>query len=124
MEKPSSNLQVALSMFVGVVAFTVGILAVTLSQAPIPPPPLRLAPWLVLNIALGSTFLPLLWWRRRAGYIGAIGVGSFTIALVTLVAGGAFGPLAPGANPVGPLIYAIFAVALIASTVAAWREKT
>ncbi|MBI2127259.1 MAG: hypothetical protein HYU02_08135, partial [Thaumarchaeota archaeon] len=54
MERLSSNLQVALSMLVGVVAFTVGILAVTLSQAPIPSPPVGLAPWLVLNIAFGS----------------------------------------------------------------------
>ena len=110
-------------MLVGIIVESGFVAGVALSQAPIPPPPLKAVPFFVLNVTFASIFLLLLWWRHKAGYVGSIAVGIFSILIVIVIGAGALGSLAPDTNPIGPLVLVVLAVVLIVSTAAAWREK-
>ena len=75
-------------------------------------------------IMVAVAFLPLLWWRNKAGFIGAIGIGIFEIiwmilALSALVTG----QIATEWIAIFSVIF-IFAVVLIITSRAAWKEKT
>ncbi len=80
MDKPSSNLQVAVSALVAWIFFY--IIDVPLGLAGLIP---RLA---VVQAAatLGAAlfFLPLLWWRHKAGYAGAIALGIYGIVNIAV----------------------------------------
>ncbi|MFQ5998247.1 MAG: hypothetical protein ACE5KO_02980 [Candidatus Bathyarchaeia archaeon] len=115
-ERPSSKLQVALSSLVGIIVLF--ILALAFADLP-----LIAASFIGVAVFLGFVFLPLLWWRNKSGYIGAIGVG--ILSLVNLLFG--VGDIATGVAPVVGLVSIIpgivVAIVLVAFTAAAWREK-
>ena len=120
MEKPSPNLQVALSMLAAIVlldGLAVGI-TVALNVAG--------GPFVVVSMSLALIFLLLLRWRHKAGYAGAIVVGIYEIILF----GGSLVGSFTGANPfpleeviiISPLHIAL-ALVLIFSANAARKEK-
>jgi hypothetical protein len=125
MEKPSSNLQVALSMMVGTIVFLVASLVIVLTGlVSSSMGTLTATIVLAVMIVLYFTFLPLLWWRNKAGYTGAI-VLAIIASLSTLY--GVYEALT-GIIPIefalADTIGLIMSIILIASSVAAWRERT
>lgn len=118
--KLTGRLQAALGTFIGLIALQIIALSAGFARAE-PHPPLYVIPFLGTIVALSLAFLPLLWWRNTAGYIGAIAVG-----IVVTVFNGIFA--IPGAIPASPALPAIIAtealaIVLIATTAAAWKEK-
>ena len=75
-------------------------------------------------VALDAFFLPLLWWRTTAGYVGAVVMGIIAFvgnaAAVTAIA--AEGALSLG---IGLVIIPsfVFSLLLIGASVLAWRER-
>lgn len=124
MEQPnlSPNLKVAIAMLTGILVESGFVVGIAIAQAGIGPP-LQAVPFFVLNATYAAVFLPLLWWRHTAGYVGAIGVGAFSILILVLVLTGQFAEFVP-ANPLGPLTLLVLALILIFSTVKAWKEKS
>lgn len=125
MEKPklSSNLQVALSSLAAVIvghvlqfSFAAGLLA----DVPLPQVGMMVEG---TGMVFGILFFPLLWWRHKAGYAGAIALG--ILRILTVVGGLSFG-LAGEVIPevMIPLVaLAAISIVLIVSTAAAAREK-
>ncbi len=116
------SLKVAIAMLVGITfesSFAAGVTAAQIAIAP----PLGAVPFFVLNATYAVVFLPLLWWRHTAGYVGAIGVGAFSILTLLLLLSGSLGEFTPG-NPLGPLTLFVLAVILIVSTIKAWRRRS
>ncbi|MFQ5761737.1 MAG: hypothetical protein ACE5PO_01765 [Candidatus Bathyarchaeia archaeon] len=121
MEKPSSSLQVALSAMVATIVMGGIVVSAFFAQVPNSPPEIA-AVLAASAMLLGLMFLPLMWWRNRAGYIGAIGVGIFTLIQGVIGLAGNI----PASNPVVAveIVALVISVVLIVSSAAAWREKT
>ncbi len=73
------------------------------------------------SIVVGVFFMALLYWRNRAGYIGGIAYGFWSIPffpLSQIISGQVPALIAPN-----KIINLIFALSLIYFSVMAWREK-
>lgn len=125
LEKPSSNLQVALSSLGGFIVISSISVAALLARAP-PHPPAQMGPLIGTSIALAFVFMPLLWWRHRAGYAGSVVVGILGIVLYLV------GPLMDiqsflaeeiAALP-AIMVGSVLSVVIVISSVAASREKS
>ena len=74
-----------------------------------------------LSIVVGVFFMALLYWRNRAGYIGGIAYGFWSIPFFPLsevISGQMPALVAPN-----KIINLIFALSLMYFSVMAWREK-
>ncbi len=115
-------MQVAISSLIGLIVINTVAMSATLAGMD-ESPPASAVPAMGAIIALGFVFLPLLWWRNKAGYIGAIVVGILGIIIVIP----AFIDLATGgASPIiVPAILVMLVLSLVViGTSAASREKT
>lgn len=122
MEKPSTNLQIALSSLIATL-FSLG-LAVAIGLAKMHSMPAMMVSVGGTLVTVGLFSLPLLWWRRKAGYAGAIVIGAVNIL-------GNIGAIAsglPGSEGV-PIEYlaivisqTIASVLLVVYTVKVWKE--
>jgi len=125
LEKPefSSNQKLALSTIVATIVFHGVAVSAALSQVAGGPPP---EAWITHGTAVsfGFLFLPLLWWRHKAGYGGSIALGIWTIINAIIAVGNvSAGLVAPGIVIIA-IASAVVAMVLIISSAAAWREKT
>ena len=127
--KPSSNLQVALGSLLAIIVAQTIVLSITFSEmvAQLPGPRLGVPPESVpftgSVVVLAFLFLPLLWWRNKAGYVGAIGVAILTLVGIGFgFIGILAGSLAVGALS-GLIVGIVISVVLIVSSAAAWRDK-
>ncbi|HKJ58135.1 MAG TPA: hypothetical protein VKA37_02825, partial [Halobacteriales archaeon] len=93
----------------------------TLFQTPGLEGPVQIAPIAVVVTVLSATALPLVRWDNPVGYAFAILAGITAVGGIALYLLGAFGPTrtAPAAY-----LFAILGAALVAASVAAWRERT
>ena len=121
MEKPSWNIQMAVSALAGLILLE-GVLLGSLWAQVQPHPPARVGPFIAASLSLAIVSIPLVWWRSKIGYTTSIIVG-----LIGLVS---FGPQkffteAESANQVFPAIIVgtVLSVVLIISAIASWRKE-
>lgn len=114
---------VSLALLVGVIVLGTGVFLVAVLQAPIGPP-VEAVPLFVWNTTAASVALVLLWQENKYGYAASIGAGVLVLLSLALIGLGVYGSINPGSSPLGPLSYAALAIALLGSTVAAWRAKS
>ena len=120
--KIGSKRQGALASFIAVlVSFILSwLLIITISPTDAP----QGFPISALGVLLAAFFIPLLWWRNRAGFIGAIGIGVFGLigwvgfTLPSVISGRIPPQVAPFV-----IVGTIFSLSLIYFSVMAWREK-
>ncbi|MFQ5998978.1 MAG: hypothetical protein ACE5KO_06700 [Candidatus Bathyarchaeia archaeon] len=125
MEKPkfSSNQQVAISVLAGLLLLSGIAFTFTLYLGP-EGPFFAAAPIIASEMVFALIFLPLLWWRNKAGYIGAIGVGIFDLILFGV--SGIRGIIVLSPEVVSPalvIVHIVLSVVLIVTSVTAGREK-
>ncbi len=116
-------MQVAVSSLIGLIVINTVAMSATLAGME-ESPPASAVPAMGAIIALGFVFLPLLWWRNKAGYIGAIVVGILGIIIIIpaiggLVTGGASTIIVPAI-----LVMLVLSLVVIGTSAAASREKT
>lgn len=123
MRSSDTKHQLAVSALFAILSLNALAAANTIAQTRIAPP-LEVFPAIFGGLGLAAFFLPLLWWRHPAGYVGAVGVGALTLAWPLLVLGGVTGELSATVplSPVGILTYLSMPVILIGATFASWRE--
>ncbi len=121
MEKPSWNIQMAVSALAGLILLE-GVLLGALWAQVQPHPEARLGPFIAASLSLAIVSIPLVWWRSKIGYTTSIIVG-----LIGLVS---FGPQKFFTEPesavqVFPAIIVgtVLSVVLIISSIASWRKK-
>ncbi len=121
MEKPSWNIQMAVSALAGLILLE-GVLLGALWAQVQPHPEARLGPFIAASLSLAIVSIPLVWWRSKIGYTTSIIVG-----LIGLVS---FGPQkffteSASANQVFPAIIVgtVLSVVLIISSIASWRKE-
>ena len=119
MEKPSWNIQIAVSSLTGLF-FLNGVLLGSLWAQVQPHPPARVGPFIAASLSLAVLSIPLVWWRNKTGYtisiiVGLLGLVSFgPQKLFTASAGELFPAI---------LVGTVLSVALIISAVACWRKN-
>ncbi|MFQ5821124.1 MAG: hypothetical protein ACE5I5_14120 [Candidatus Heimdallarchaeota archaeon] len=118
------RMQVALASLVGIMAASLVAMGVEASTAPQEAAEL----WMPIDGAiavLALFFIPLLWWRHPAGYIGAVGLGLFVLIMLAIVIGGIF---IIGEIPISilPIIVVdlAFSVLAIIFSFGAYRERS
>ncbi len=118
MEKPSWNIQAAVTSLAGLVVLNCVLLGSLWSQVQ-PHPPARVGPFIAASLSLAVVSIPLVWWRNKTGYTISIIVG-----LLGLVSFGPHKILAGSAGQLFPAIMVgtVLSVALIISSVASWRK--
>lgn len=124
MEKPSSRLQVAFSMLVGLIV--IYILATAFLMSGLATPPIGLIAAIstqAVILVLAFIFLPLLWWRNKVGYIGAMVVGISATINALIALSDALAGATPGEGLLVIMPWLVISVVLIASSAATWREK-
>ena len=121
MEKPSWNIQMAVSSLAGLIILE-GVLLCALWAGVQPHPEARLGPFIAASLSLAIVSIPLVWWRSKIGYTTSIIVG-----LIGLVS---FGPQkffteSESASQVFPAIIVgtVLSVVLIISSIASWRKE-
>ncbi|QIO24530.1 hypothetical protein [Haloarcula sp. JP-L23] len=114
--------EVSLALLVGIIVLGSSVFLVTVVQAPIGPP-IETAPLFVWNTAAASIALVLLWQDTKYGYAASVLTGLLVLISLSLIGTGVYGRIQPGSSPLGPLSYAALAIALIGTTVAAWRNQ-
>jgi hypothetical protein len=119
MEKPSWNIQMAVSALAGLILLKSVLLGSLWAQVQ-PHPPARVGPFIAASLSLAIVSIPLVWWRSRIGYTTSIIVG-----LLGLVSFGPHKFFTESANQIFPAIIVgtVFSVVLIISSVASWRKK-
>ena len=118
MEKPSSDIQIAVSSLAGLIILKSVLLGSLWAQVQ-PHPPARVGPFIAASLSLAIVSIPLVWWRSKIGYTTAIIVG-----LLGLVSFGPHKFFAESANQLFPAIVVgtVLSVALIISAIASWRK--
>jgi Na+/melibiose symporter-like transporter len=120
MEKPSWNIQIAVSSLAGLVLLYAVLMGSLWAQVE-PYPPGRLGPFIAASLCLAVISIPLVWWRNKIGYTISIIVGLLGVV--------SFSPLKffydESAGQVIPVIVVgtVLVVALIISSVASWRTN-
>jgi len=119
MEKPSWNIQIAVSSLAGLVLLYAVLLGALWTQVQ-PHPPARVGPFISASLCLAVVSIPLVWWRNKIGYTTSIIVGLFGLP--------SFGPhkfFTESASQTFPAIIVgtVLSVALIISSVASWRTN-
>ena len=120
MEKPSWNIQAAVTSLAGLIVLKCILLGALWAQVQ-PHPPARLAPFIAASFSLAIVSLPLVWWRSKIGYITSIIVG-----LLGLVSFGPHKFLTESANQIFPAIIVgtvLSVVLVIASITGLTRKK-
>ena len=119
MEKPSWNIQMAVSALAGLILLKSVLLGSLWAQVQ-PHPPARVGPFIAASLSLAIVSIPLVWWRSRVGYTTSIIVG-----LLGLVSFGPHKFFTESANQIFPAIIVgtVFSVVLIISSIASWRKK-
>ncbi len=115
--------QALFAALLGVIVEGGFVTALALTQPPYPVPPPASADFFILTVTYAAVCMPLVLWGRAGGYIGAMGVGLFTLLTLVLTLLGTLGDRPVGANPLGPLTFAVLAVVLIVFGVIAWRGQ-
>lgn len=114
---------VSLALLVGIIVLGSSVFLVAVLQAPIGPP-IEAAPLFTWNTTAASVAIVLLWQDNKYGYAASVLTGLLVLVSLALIGMGAYGSIQPGSSPLGPLSYAALAIALIGTTVAAWREQS
>ncbi|MFC1968847.1 hypothetical protein ACFLVX_05655 [Chloroflexota bacterium] len=121
MEKPSWNIQMAISALAGLIILE-GVLLGALWAQVQPHPEARLGPFIATSLSLAIVSIPLVWWRNKIGYTISIIVGLFGLL--------AFGPQkffteSATANQIFPAIIVgtVLSVALIIGSVVSWKKE-
>ncbi len=121
MENPDSNLQVAISALIALIIPHFLMVNAAFSQfAGVKE---AVAPINGLGLLMIFFFLPLLWWRHKAGYLGAMFLGIWGIVNSFI---GVSEYLAGETIPEAILLlsgYLVISVVLIVSTATAWKKK-
>lgn len=113
---------VSIALLVGLIVLGSSVFLVIVLDASIGPS-IVAAPLFVWNTTAASIALVLLWKDNKYGYAVSILTAVLIILSLALIATGVYGSVKPGSSPVGPLSYAALALALIATTYAAWRNR-
>lgn len=116
-------MQGVLASLVGITATSLVAIGVEASTAPRE----AAAMWMPIDgsiAILALFFIPLLWWRNTAGYIGAVGLGVFVLILIAVVIVGIFimDEIPITILPLGVVDFA-FSVMAIVFGVAAYGER-
>lgn len=114
--------EVSLALLVGIIVLGSSVFLVTVVQAPIGPP-IEAAPLFVWNTTAASIAIVLVWQDTKYGYAASVLTGLLVLISLGLIGMGVYGGIQPGSSPLGPLSYAALAIALIGTTVAAWRDQ-
>lgn len=114
--------EVSIAILVGIIVLGSSVFLVTVLQAPIGPP-IETTPLFTWNTTAASVAIVLLWQNNRYGYAASVLTGLLVITSLGLIGFGVYGSIKPGSSPLGPLSYGALALALIGTTVAAWREQ-
>lgn len=114
--------EVSLALLVGIIVLGSSVFLVTVVQAPIGPP-IEAAPLFVWNTTAASVAIVLLWQDTKYGYAASVLTGLLVLISLGLIGTGVYGRVQPGSSPLGPLSYAALAIALLGTTVAAWRDQ-
>ena len=96
-------------------------LSATIQTPGLDPPPESAALFVVVTTA-GVISYHLLRTEDISGYPAAMLTGGLTFLILWLVASGTYGPIGPRTNPIGPISYAVLAVALIITSWIGWRR--
>jgi hypothetical protein len=121
MEKPSWNIQAAVTSLAGLVVLNCVLLGSLWAQVE-PHPPARVGPFIAASLTLTVISIPLVWWRnKKIGYIISIIVG--VLGLVS------FSPLKffydESAGQVFPVIIVgtVLVVVLLIASITGLRKK-
>ena len=122
-DTPKLMHQIAISAQLGLLVLYAVAAANTIARTRIAPP-LEVFPAIFAGLGLAAFFLPLLWWRTSAGFVGALVVAGFALAWPLLVLSGAAGELGATVplSPVGILTYMALPIVLAVSGGLAWRD--
>ena len=118
MEKPSWNIQMAVSALAGLTLLNCVLLGSLWAQIQ-PHPPARVGPFIAASLSLAIVSIPLVWWRSKIGYTTSIIVG-----LLGLISFGPHKFFTEFASQLFPAIVlgTVLSVALIISAIASWRK--
>jgi hypothetical protein len=119
MEKPSSDIQIAVSSLAGLIILKSVLLGSLWAQIQ-PHPPARVGPFIATSLSLAVVSIPLFWWRNKIGYVTSMITGLLGIV--------SFGPhkfFAESAVQIFPaiIIGTVLSVGLIITSVTSWRKK-
>ena len=121
MEKPSWNIQAAVTSLAGLIVLKCVLLGSLWAQVQ-PHPPAEVGPFIAASLSLAIVSLPLVWWRNKTGYIISIIVG--VLGLVS------FGPHkffteSESAGQVFPAIIVgtVLSVVLVIASITGLRKK-
>jgi hypothetical protein len=114
---------VSLALLVGIIVLGSSVFLVAVLQAPIGPP-IETVPLFAWNMTASSVVIVLPCPDNQYGYPASVFTGLLVIISLGLIGMGVFGSIEPGSSPLGPLSYGVLAIALIGTTVAAWREQS
>ena len=119
MEKPSWNIQAAVTSLAGLIVLKCVLLGSLWAQVQ-PHPPARVGPFIAATLSLAIVSLPLVWWRNKIGYIISIIVG--VLGLVS------FGPhkfFTESAGQIFPAIIVgtVLSVVLVIASITGLRKK-
>ena len=119
MEKPSTEIQLALSSLGGLIILESVLLGSLWAQIQ-PHPPARVGPFIAASLCLAVVSLPLFWWRNKTGYITAMLVG-----LLGLVSFGPHKFFTESAAQIFPaiIIGTVLSVVLIITSSISLRKK-
>ena len=119
MEKPSWNIQMAVSALAGLILLKAVLLGSLWAQVQ-PHPPARVGPFIAASLSLAIASIPLVWWRNKIGYTSSILVG-----LLGLISFGPHKFFSESADQIFPAIIVgtVLSVVLIISSLASWRTK-
>ena len=121
MEKPSWNIQIAISALTGIIILKAVLLGALWSQVQ-PHPPAGVGPFIAASLGFSVLSVSLVWWRNKVGFITSIIVG-----LLGLVSFGPHKIFLGSAGQIFPAVIlgTVLSAALIIGSVASWRkEKT
>lgn len=119
MEKPSWNIQTAISSLAGLILLQSVLLGSLWAQVQ-PHPPARVGPFIAASLSLTVVSVPLVWWRNKIGHTTSIIVG-----LLGLISFGPHKFFSESANQIFPAIIVgtVFSVVLIISSIVSWRAE-
>lgn len=123
--KPSENrwYDATLALLVGTIAFGAMVFHGAAVQTPNESPPVEAAPLVVIATVVATISYILLKRKHATAYVASAITGVLVVVFLALIAGGVVGELKPGTNPIGPLSYAVLAVALTIAAILAQRER-
>lgn len=113
----------SLALLAGIIVLGTGVYFVTVLAAPIGPP-VEAAPLFVWTTTAAVMAFVLLGRGHGLGFAMALLTALLVVTTVALVGSGAYGEVGAGSSPLGPLSYVALALALVATTLVAWRRRS